>query len=556
MGSFCDMIDVVVYTVRKALKGRMCGRMKFLKKLLFVFAFLFMAGCAGILVCAFKPSLTAKLAEKIEGSSGSHGETLSGEQQPGYSPGGQDFVSSGTESSPRPDVVQPGVNIGWMNGRGESAYEQPQQIPVSAPEGFGHLMGLEPVKGDEEQILDEEADNLTAILDLGDTGSDLTFDAEYYPYYAMLQPPMQQLYKQIYANAKAFNVSFMPVVSASLGQVRNVFEAVVSDHPELFWLKAGFSCKHMLSGSCVEITLDYNETLNNFSASQRQFEQAAEAILKGARTLGSDLEKERYVHDALMQITDYDLHAKMNQSAYSALVNGETVCAGYARAFQYLMQQLGIPCYYCSGTAGEDHAWNIVKLGKTYYNVDVTWDDTRPATYDYFNRSDAAFASTHARTGLSVYLPACVENAESAAGSGLSAEIEALINQNPIKPLRWPDASVSGGNSLDMTAEQWKQENLLTAGITADQVRENMNDYYADCKKLLIAAGTGDKTFDNVIPESLWSAVERAYSSGDYWNGYVNDALKELKAENFVIHLQVQRLGGGYYRVYHNVYTY
>ena len=94
------------------------------------------------------------------------------------------------------------------------------------------------------------------------------------------------------------------------------------------------------------------------------------------------------------------------------------------------------------------------------------------------------------------------------------------------------------------------------AGITADQVRENMKDYYADCKRLLVAAGTGDKTFDNVIPESLWSTVERAYSSGDYWKEYVSDALKELKVENFVIHLQVQRLGGGYYRVYHNVYTY
>lgn len=534
----------------------MCGRMKFLKKFLFILAFLFMAGCTGVLVCAFNPSLTAKLAEKIEGKPGSNGEIPGGEQQPDSSAGDQSSGNGTTSGSQHPDTMQPGINTGWMNGRGDSAYEQPGQLPVSAPDGFGHLMGFEPVKGDEEQILDEEADNLTGILAPGDVGSGLSFDAEYYPYYAMLQPAMQQLYKQIYANAKAFTVSFTPVVSASVGQVKNVFEAVCNDHPELFWLEMGYSCKYLQSGSCVEISLKYNDTLNNFNMSQRQFEQAAETILAGARAQGSGLEKERYVHDALMQITSYNVQAKMNQSAYSVLVSGESVCAGYAKAFQYIMQQLGIPCYYCTGTAGEDHAWNIVKLGNTYYNVDVTWDDTRPATYNYFNKSDAALAATHARTGLSVYLPACLENAQGVEGSNLSAEIEAMINQNPTTPLRWPDSSVTGTDPSDKTPEQQKKENLLAAGITADQVRETMNDYYADCRKLLVAAGTGDKTFNNVIPESLWSTVEGAYEKGDYWKGYVEDALKELKVENIAIHLQVQRLGGGYYRIYHNVYTY
>jgi transglutaminase/protease-like cytokinesis protein 3 len=97
----------------------------------------------------------------------------------------------------------------------------------------------------------------------------------------------------------------------------------------------------------------------------------------------------------------------MNQSVYSALVNGETVCAGYARAMQYLMQRLGIPCYYCTGYAGQNHAWNIVRLDDGYYNVDVTWDDTPGGEYDYFNRTDAEYAGTHVRQSLSVNLPVC-----------------------------------------------------------------------------------------------------------------------------------------------------
>ena len=71
------------------------------------------------------------------------------------------------------------------------------------------------------------------------------------------------------------------------------------------------------------------------------------------------------------------------------------------------MQQLQVPCYYCTGYAGEDHAWNIVKLDKDFYNADVTWDDTEGGKYDYFNKSDGDYRSTHARTELAVYLPPC-----------------------------------------------------------------------------------------------------------------------------------------------------
>ena len=69
-------------------------------------------------------------------------------------------------------------------------------------------------------------------------------------------------------------------------------------------------------------------------------------------------------------------------------------------------------------------------------------------------------------------------------------------------------------------------------------------------------AGKGDQQFSNVIPQSLWSSVESAYSTGDYWKGYVEGGLKDLGMENFAIQLQVEDLGGGYYRLYHNVLTY
>ena len=85
-----------------------------------------------------------------------------------------------------------------------------------------------------------------------------------------------------------------------------------------------------------------------------------------------------------------------------------TVCAGYARSLQYILNKLGIPCYYIYGTAnGEYHAWNIVQLGGEWYNVDLTWcDQDTGAAYTYYNVTDAVLSANHTRGGMSQKLPA------------------------------------------------------------------------------------------------------------------------------------------------------
>ena len=597
--------------------------MKIVRGIFFTVMALIMAGCLGIIVCAMNPSLTGRLAEMLNGKkpandllSGFLGGGTPGTIQTGGTgsglpggiggggflpsigvPGGEG--STGTGGS-QPDSTgtglaadtRPGVNASWLEGRDTASYEVPAARPEVVPDSVAGRNGYEAVQEDAEEIAPEEADVLPGSGESGETGSGLSFNGEQYPYYAMLEADMQKLYCQIYANAmEQRREAFAPAVQVSVKQLKSVFEAVYNDHPELFWLQTGYSCKYVHSGNCLEITLKYNKTVDNLQAARQEFDAAAEKILAEARTKGSDLEKEKYVHDVLMEAAEYDLSADMSQSAYSALVQGRSVCAGYARAFQYLMQQLGIPCYYCTGYAGEDHAWNIVKLDGRYVNVDVTWDDTDPPTSDYFNKSDREFSRTHVRTGLSVYLPACVDAGEGTAqggnavsgvqtGTGNSggaqtdnatgnqtgtgeetdqtSSVAGLINPNPSEPLTWQSKYWTGDADLDedMSAEEKKQENLDQAGITEEEVRETLEECYEDCKKLLKEAGTGQKQFSNVIPESLWSSLERAYSSGEYWNGYVEGTLQEMGVENFLIQLQAQRLGGGYYRLYHNVLTY
>lgn len=118
-------------------------------------------------------------------------------------------------------------------------------------------------------------------------------------------------------------------------------------------------------------------------------------IVYEAGKRGSDYEKVRYVHDKITHGISYRFENECDEAnigylrtAY-ALVTHQGVCEGYARSFQYALNELGIPCVLVHGfqMSGEpeSHMWCAVYLtdstvvGKTgagaWYVVDATWDD-------------------------------------------------------------------------------------------------------------------------------------------------------------------------------------
>lgn len=290
--------------------------------------------------------------------------------------------------------------------RGTNGYEPPEASSVKVPEAVNGKSGYQPITEKSEELPDAEGGEYTSDLGYGQTGDGFSFDAVLYPYYQMLDAKGQHLYRQIYANATVLNEAFVPIEAVPVSEIKDVIMAVYNDHPELFWLNTIFTCKYDQNKICAELELEFNLKQEDLSKASAEFYNITNTILTQLQGL-SNYEKERRLHDILIEKVEYDKGADKNQSAYSALVEGKSVCAGYARAYQYLMQRLGIPCYYCTGYAGTDHAWNIVALDDGYYNVDVTWDDTEGGEYDYFNKTDEDYADTHVRQDLSVNLPQC-----------------------------------------------------------------------------------------------------------------------------------------------------
>lgn len=388
--------------------------------------------CALIILSAVNPGITEGLSSLLSGDDLSSEE--GGEESPDSGQNDNDIIdeiqetldtleipetpdfadialdTDSEEEEPRETVArQPDIPVTESSDdepeeervRGMNGYEPPSQSDVKIPSIVNGKTGYEPITEQSEAVSDEYSG-----LNYGETGDGLTFDPVFYPYYYMLDEKGQHVYRQIYANATAMNEAFIPIEELTVPEIKNAVMAVYNDHPELFWLNTIFTCKYDKDRICAELALDFNMTQEELAEASPDFYNMTNNILKEVENFGT-YEKERRLHDLLIRQIDYDKSADMNQSAYSALVEGKSVCAGYSRAYQYLMQRLGIPCYYCTGYAGQDHAWNIVALDDGYYNVDLTWDDTPGYEYDYFNKTDEDYASTHIRQDLSINLPQC-----------------------------------------------------------------------------------------------------------------------------------------------------
>ena len=435
---------------------------------------------------------------------------------------------------------------------------------LQIPQKVAGLSGYIPVKATGTEITQDKADEIASELSKGQTGENLTFDTEIYPYYGIINDTQKAVYRQIYANANAENKHFAPVQDITANDLKNAFTSVVNDHPELFWVETAYKYKYTPKGCVADITLVFNITANDLDASKAEFEAAAGEITDETYGYYTDYEKEKIAHDTLIGRVKYDANAPMNQSAYSALVYGRTVCAGYARAFQYVLQQLDIPCYYVTGYAGEDHAWNIVKLDDGYYNVDSTWDDTNPNTYDYFNCSDADYASDHVRRDLSIYLPPCNGNKY----SGLevnpsetpSTDTTATRPSTTTQTTATTTQPTTNQSTSNQTGSNQTDSNQTTAAntdsITVMTVRgggdenyiDNVDDYFNECFAAMIDNDSSTINFDLIITDKkLWDKIYKAYDKGECQEGYIDRYLVEKHKNACSMYVEaVPRTDGSY----------
>ncbi len=141
----------------------------------------------------------------------------------------------------------------------------------------------------------------------------------------------------------------------------------------------------------VKITYTSNSKTEHLQIIQK-FEDACKPFLQGLSGGDTDAERAlicysrfiknlRYDYELVgLDYTSLNLYARDNpryKETYNAIVKGTGVCSGFAKAYSFLLGQLGVPAYtiYAGHTDGvTGHAWSMLRLGGKWYFADPTWD--------------------------------------------------------------------------------------------------------------------------------------------------------------------------------------
>ena len=156
-------------------------------------------------------------------------------------------------------------------------------------------------------------------------------------------------------------------------------------------------------------TAGYIKYTMAYHSNAEQEAKLTEAVAEAMTTLQlnglSEAKKIIKIHDYICNHVDYAYNSKEEQiyTAYGALCTGKAVCQGYAVLFYRLCKEAGLSVRIISGTGnGGPHAWNIVRIGSKYYNMDCTWDGQDAATYNEFLLKSEADFSDHTRKSWKV----------------------------------------------------------------------------------------------------------------------------------------------------------
>ena len=164
---------------------------------------------------------------------------------------------------------------------------------------------------------------------------------------------------------------------------------------------AGCNVSYSTAGY-IKYTMAYH---SNAEQEAKLTEAVAAAIAKLQLNGLSEAKKITKIHDYICNHVDYAYNSTEEQiyTAYGALCTGKAVCQGYAVLFYRLCKEAGLSVRVISGTGnGGPHAWNIVRIGSKYYNVDCTWDGQDTATYNEFLLKSEADFSDHTRESWEV----------------------------------------------------------------------------------------------------------------------------------------------------------
>lgn len=239
-------------------------------------------------------------------------------------------------------------------------------------------------------------------------------------YYENLPEEFHETYREIYVHIMKNEDSGPLYSDIGVDDFWRIYYAVLADHPEIFWIDTSAQVQESgLTKKVVGYDFDTTVSRESRAAMKEQIQSAADGCISQIPGGAAEYEKIKFVYEYIIDRTEYDSSGEDNQNIQSVLLNQRSVCAGYSKAFQYILNRMGLFCTYITGSIknGGDHGWNMVRIDGQYYYVDVTWGDpvfanqvdgaaSHAMNYNYLCCTENDLFRTHTPDG-SIPLPSC-----------------------------------------------------------------------------------------------------------------------------------------------------
>lgn len=253
---------------------------------------------------------------------------------------------------------------------------------------------------------------------------DASEEVLYYGYQS-LSKEEKKVYRQIAEGLEQQEVEIR-ITPLSEERLMTVFNMVMIDHPEYFWIEGEFQYTTVEdlnenTKTAIQLMPVYTVEKEQTESLKQQIEQQADAWIAEIDASFDAYEKIKSVYELLIREVEYDETSLYNQTIQSVFLEKKTVCMGYAKATQYLLNKMGIFCTLVTGNildeANSSHAWNLVRIGENYYYVDTTWgspgynaqgDREDAISYSYLCCSDKIISATH-KANEDILLPSCTD---------------------------------------------------------------------------------------------------------------------------------------------------
>ena len=193
--------------------------------------------------------------------------------------------------------------------------------------------------------------------------------------YQMLSEDEKVLYTEIVDALLSFQQD-VPLSSCDKTEISRVFQCVLNDHPEIFYVDGYKYTEYMLGKTLRKITFTgaYRFSREEVEEKQQLIDNYVNQCLAGMPENADEYTKVKYIYEYVIHHTEYDASVEDRQNICSAFIEGKSVCQGYAKATQYLLERAGIFATLVIGRVsdGESHAWNLVRVDGEYYYVDLS----------------------------------------------------------------------------------------------------------------------------------------------------------------------------------------